>query len=126
MAVLSVEENSGRRWSLYSTARCDESEFATSGEARMKYATAIVILVFLFMLGTGASANDESSSTDGTVVAIQKGKHEVRMIDPDSVGDLVEVWMVRVDHWPRAQKPEFILVEYTHKRQRVGQHNLEI
>lgn len=37
------------------------------------------------------------------------------MADPHSMGDMVEVWMVRVDNWRRTEKPGFILVEYTHR-----------
>lgn len=79
----------------------------------MRYLVAITFALCL-TIGTAAPSSDGSFVAEGTVVAIQKAKDEVRMADPQSMGEMVEVWMVHVDNWPRAEKPSFILVEYTH------------
>jgi hypothetical protein len=65
-------------------------------------------------LGTAAYASDESFTAEGVVVAVQKAKDDARIADPHSMGDIVEVWMVYFDKWPRTKKPRFILIEYTH------------
>ena len=77
--------------------------------------TAVVFTVALsLVIGMYASSSDGSFSAEGVVVSVQKAKDEVRMADPQSVGDVVEVWMVGVDKWQRPDKPGFILVEYIH------------
>jgi hypothetical protein len=80
----------------------------------MRYLVVITFALCL-TLGTAAPSSDGNLVAEGTVVAVQKAKDEVRMADPQSMGDMVEVWMVHVDNWPRAEKPGFILVEYTHR-----------
>ena len=62
-----------------------------------------------------AIPSDEKHFTADGVVAVQKTKDEARIYDPHSMGDLVEVWMVRVDKWTRSERPTFILVEYAHR-----------
>lgn len=79
----------------------------------MRYLVAVTF-AFCLTLGASASSSDGSFAAEGVVVAVQKAKDEVRMADPHSMGDMVEVWMVHVDKWPRTEKPGFILVEYTH------------
>lgn len=37
------------------------------------------------------------------------------MVDPNSVGDLAEMYMMRVDHWSQPQKQKYIIVEYIHR-----------
>lgn len=75
----------------------------------------VVTFALCLTLGSAASLSDGIFVAEGTVVAIQKAEDEVRMSDPHSMGAMVEVWMVHVDNWPLAQKPGFILVEYTHR-----------
>jgi hypothetical protein len=85
------------------------------GKMRMRHVTSLLALV-LVGFGAKATPSDEKHFTaDGVVVAVQKTKDEARMYDPHSMGDLVEVWMVRVDKWTRSERPTFILVEYTHR-----------
>lgn len=79
----------------------------------MRHLVAVTFALSL-TLGTTATSSDGTFATEGIVVAVQKAKGEVRMADPHSMGDMVEVWMVHVDKWPRTKKPRFILVEYTH------------
>lgn len=79
----------------------------------MKNTSAIFMLTSWLAFATPAVSSDEFFLADGKVVAIQKAKDEIRMLD-NTDADLVEVWMIRVDHWPRTQKPGIILVEYTH------------
>jgi|SRR4051812_38135756 hypothetical protein len=75
----------------------------------------IVLITFaLSLLGIPASWSEGSFAAEGVVVAVQKAGYDVRMADPHSMGDMVEVWMVRVDNWARTGKPALILVEYTH------------
>ena len=80
----------------------------------MRHTAAVIALALSLVIEIPASSDDASVSAKGVVVAVQKAKDEVRMADPQSMGDMVEVWMVRVDKWPRSDKPGFILVEYTH------------
>jgi hypothetical protein len=79
----------------------------------MKNPPAIFAFALWLAFATPVLSSDEFFLADGKVVAIQKAKDEIRMLD-NTDADLVEVWMVRVDHWPRPQKPGIILVEYTH------------
>ena len=81
----------------------------------MQHLVLLVILLLAQFIETAAPSDDQYFAADGVVVAVQKTKDEVRMYDPHSMGDLVEVWMVRVDKWARSEKPSFILVEYTHR-----------
>jgi len=81
----------------------------------MRQTVAVIAIALFLAVGIPASSDDGSFSAEGVVVAVQKAKNEVRMADPQSMGDMVEVWMVRVDKWPRPDKPRFILVEYTHR-----------
>jgi hypothetical protein len=79
----------------------------------MKNTVAVFPLAFWLAFATPVLSSDEHFLADGRVVAIQKAKDEVRMLD-NTDADLVEVWMVSVDHWSRPEKPGIILVEYTH------------
>lgn len=79
----------------------------------MRNTIAALMLAFWLLFTTIAASGDESFLAEGKVVAIQKAKDEVRMLD-NTDADLVEVWMVRLEHWPRPQKPGIVLVEYTH------------
>jgi hypothetical protein len=79
----------------------------------MRNTTVALMFAFWLALATTALSGDESFLAQGKVVAIQKAKDEVRMLD-NTDADLVEVWMVRLEHWPRPQKPGIVLVEYTH------------
>jgi hypothetical protein len=80
----------------------------------MRHTAVVITLALSLAVGISASSDDGGFSAEGVVVAVQKAKDEVRMADPQSMGDVVEVWMVRVDKWPRPDKPGFVLVEYTH------------
>lgn len=71
------------------------------------------MLVFSLAFATPVSSNEGSFLAQGTVVAVQKAKDEIRMMD-NTDADMVEVWMVKLDHWPLTQKPGIVLVEYTH------------
>jgi hypothetical protein len=81
----------------------------------MRHTVAVITLIVFLTIGVPASSDDRSFSAEGVVVAVRKAKNEVRMADPHSMGDMVEVWMVRVDKWSRLDKPRFILIEYTHR-----------
>jgi hypothetical protein len=75
----------------------------------------VLVLAFYQFVGTAKSSDDTYFAADGVVVAVQKTKDEARMYDPNSMGDLVEVWMLRIEKWPRPERPNFVLVEYTHR-----------
>lgn len=81
----------------------------------MRYATFLLILVFVGFEANAIASDERDFAADGVVVAVQKTKDEARMYDLHSMGDLVEVWMVRVDKWTLSERPTFILVEYTHR-----------
>jgi hypothetical protein len=76
-----------------------------------------VVLTFVVAgsLALAVPLDEKDFVADGVVVAVQKTEDEARMYEPHSMGDLVEVWMVRVDKWTRSERPTFILVEYTHR-----------
>lgn len=82
---------------------------------KMSYAACVVTLVLVQFVATAAPSDDAYFSADGVVVAIQGSKDDARMNDPHSMGDMVEVWMLRIDKWPRSEGPRFILVEYRHR-----------
>ena len=79
----------------------------------MKNTTAVLVFICSLAFGAPASSSEDSFLAQGKVVAVQKAKDEIRMTD-NTDADMVEVWMVRLDHWPRSRKPGIILVEYTH------------
>ncbi len=74
-------------------------------------------LAFLFLcaLALPASPKDELISVDGPVVAIQRGNDDTRIIDPNSIGDLAEIYMVRADHWSEPHRAKYIIIEYIHR-----------
>jgi hypothetical protein len=82
---------------------------------RMHCATLLLIIVLLGFGAKATSSDEKDFAADGVVVAVQGEKNEARMNDPNSMGEMVEVWMVRIDRWPRSEKPTFVLVEYTHR-----------
>src|SRR5262249_155849 len=73
----------------------------------------------------GASSSGEDFLAEGVVIAVQKAKDEIRTTVPDSMGDMVEVWMVQLYKWPRPEKPGIVLVEYTHRDAVVGDNDLD-
>lgn len=77
----------------------------------------ISVLIFLiFLLDSLAMPSDQHGfAVDGIVVAVQKDKDDARMDDPHSMGDLVEVWMLRIAKWPQSGGPRFVLVQYSHR-----------
>jgi len=81
----------------------------------MRPAVFLMALMFASLVGTASPSDEKYFAVDGVVVAVQKTKDEVRMNDPHSMGDMVEVWMVRIDNWPQHDGPAFILVQYTHR-----------
>jgi hypothetical protein len=80
----------------------------------MRYAVLVVTLA-LAQFCTAAPSDERGFAADGVVVAVQGEKNEARINDPQSMGDMVEVWMLRIEKWPRQGRPNFILVEYTHR-----------
>jgi len=82
----------------------------------MKQITVLVILTLLGALEIFRLSNaNQTLSLHGVVVAILKAKEGVRVIDPNSMGDLAEVYMVRVDSAPSGNEQKYILVEYNHR-----------
>lgn len=82
-------------------------------------------IVLCLALVSTAFSSDKQLVIEGMVVAVQKTKDEVRMVDPHAMGDMVEVWMVKVPKWPRSEKTRFILVEYTHRAPLVTDSELD-
>jgi hypothetical protein len=79
--------------------------------------SSVVLLTFLVggLLALAVASDDKAFSVEGVVVAVQGTKGEARINVPHSMGDMVEVWMVRVEKWPRSEKRDFVLVEYKHR-----------
>jgi hypothetical protein len=80
---------------------------------KMKLSAIALASISWLALAVPSVPTDEPLSAEGVVVATQKAKDEVRMRD-NTDADMVEVWMVKVEHWPQFQKPGIVLVEYTH------------
>lgn len=80
---------------------------------KMKLSAIALGSISWLALAVASVPKDEPLSAEGVVVATQKAKDEVRMRD-NTDADMVEVWMVKVEHWPQSQKPGIVLVEYTH------------
>jgi len=80
---------------------------------KMKLSPIVLAFISWLALALSPAPKDEPLSAEGVVVATQKAKDEVRMRD-NTDADMVEVWMVKVEHWPQSQKPGIVLVEYTH------------
>ena len=76
-------------------------------------ALGVAFFVWLFC-AMSARPKNEFVLAQGVVVAIQGGKTDTRLIEPQSFADLAEVYMVRVDRWSRPRKEKYILVEYIH------------
>ena len=76
-------------------------------------ALGVALFVWLFC-AMSARPKNEFVVAEGVVVAIQGGKSDTRLIEPQSFADLAEVYMVRVDRWSQPRKEKYILVEYIH------------
>jgi hypothetical protein len=76
---------------------------------------AFVILVVALSCAPLSSSKDDSLLVQGVVVAIQRGKTDSRIIEPESFADMAEIYMIRADQWsPPLRKEKYILVEYVH------------
>jgi hypothetical protein len=86
-----------------------------------------IAIAFALSLGSApiASSSGEDFAAEGVVIAVQKAKGEIRTAVPDSMGDMVEVWMVQVYKWPRPERPGTILVEYSHRDAVVSDNELD-
>ena len=78
-----------------------------------KYSPLAVLLLCVFALPT--VPKEDLISVDGPVLAIQRDKDDTRVIDPNSMGDLAEIFMVRADRWSEPRKEKYIIVEYIHR-----------
>jgi hypothetical protein len=77
----------------------------------------ITALVLALPLRIRTQARSESFSAEGVVVAIQQEEGAERpdtYLEPYSLGEFAEVWMVQVNRWPHPAKPKYVLIEYTH------------
>lgn len=81
----------------------------------MRSSAFLLIFVLAGLFALAVPSDDNAFSAEGVVVAVQGTKDDARMNDPHSMGDMVEVWMVRVEKWPRSERPDFILIQYTHR-----------
>lgn len=87
------------------------------GEAAMKRSNVLAIPILLGALAIlGFSAESQTLSFHGVVVAILGANEGVRVIDPNSIGDLAEVYMVRVDSTSLLHEQKYMLVEYIHHK----------
>lgn len=80
----------------------------------MRTAFLIGVIVALVCASRCSSKND-SLLVQGVVVAIERGKTDARLVEPESFADLAEIYMVRADRWSTpSRKEKYILVEYVH------------
>jgi len=72
-----------------------------------------VILVVSLSCAPLSASKDDSLLVQGVVFAIQRGKTDSRIIEPESFADMAEIYMVRADRWsPPVRKEKYILIEY--------------
>jgi|ERR1700690_386541 hypothetical protein len=73
---------------------------------------------FILLLGTsiGAAPGDSLISAQGVVIATQGTEDQPKFEEPGSVATPVEIWMARIDHWPKEQKKisatKIVLIQY--------------
>jgi hypothetical protein len=80
----------------------------------------VILVVALSCAPLSASTHD-SLLVQGVVVAIQRGKMDSRIIEPESFADMAEIYIVRADHWsPPVRKEKYILIEYVHHTGLIG------
>src|ERR1700730_6739025 len=80
-----------------------------------------VILLVSLSCAPRSASKDDSLHVQGVVVAIQRGKTDSRIIEPESFADMAEIYMVRADHWsPPVRKEKYILIEYIHHTGLIG------
>ncbi len=81
----------------------------------MSYRIPVLAILLWQVFVVPVIAKEETIPAAGVVVAIQRGKSDTRIIDPSSLGDLAEIYMVRLDHWSQPRKVKYIIVEYIHR-----------
>jgi hypothetical protein len=81
----------------------------------LRVGTALVGVLAVMMGPRLVAAQTASFRAEGAVVAIQLEEGQIRQWwQPGSLGDLVEVFMVRVYQWPHKNKPRLIVIGYSH------------
>jgi hypothetical protein len=81
----------------------------------MKYKILSLAFFLCYAFAIAAIPPQNVVRAHGAVVAIQRGKTDTRIIDPQSFADLAEIYMVRVDRWSQPHKEKYIIVEYIHR-----------
>jgi len=81
----------------------------------MRYKVVALTFSLWLALAMPLTPKEELLSAEGVVVAIQRGEGDLRLVDPNSLGDLAEIYMMRVDRWSQPQKQKYIIVEYIHR-----------
>ncbi|MGB6899223.1 MAG: hypothetical protein WBE12_11560, partial [Candidatus Acidiferrum sp.] len=81
----------------------------------MRYTGVALTFSLWLALAMPLTSKEEMLSAEGVVVAIQRSEGDLRLVDPNSVGDLAEIYMMRVDRWSQPQKQKYIIVEYIHR-----------
>jgi hypothetical protein len=74
----------------------------------------LALVISLLLVYVSSAQTDHLLWAKGVVVAIQGGKTDARIIVPGSLGDLAEIYMVRVDRWSTPRKENYVLFEYVH------------
>jgi hypothetical protein len=83
--------------------------------------TVFVILVVALTCAPLSPSKDDSLLVQGVVLAIQRGKTDLRILDAEPLADMAEIYMIRVDHWsPPVRKEKYILLEYVHHTGFIG------
>jgi hypothetical protein len=80
-----------------------------------RFQALFMIVVFSLGCAMPSTPKNDSLFLQGVVVAIQRGKTDARLLEPESFADLAEIYMVRADHWSSPiRKEKYILVQYLH------------
>jgi hypothetical protein len=81
----------------------------------MRYRIPALTFLLWQFFALPALPKGEPISAEGPVVAIQRSKDDTRVVDPSSLGDLAEIYMVRFDRWSQPRKEKYIIIEYVHR-----------
>jgi hypothetical protein len=82
---------------------------------KLSFQTRLVIILVTIASVRSITAQSAHFSAEGVVVATQEEDGASKLWDPNSMGDLAEVFMVRVDNWQQKSKPQLIMIGYTHR-----------
>ena len=106
---------------LLALKRISSAESFMHKDQNRRLQALFIIVVVSLSCATHSDSKDDSLLVEGVVVAIQRGKTDVRLIEPESFADMAEIYMVRADRWSSpTHKEKYILIEYVHHAGLIG------